>query len=646
MSEPESSRKLTDHSLSITLSNNASHPLYEKTPLTKEKKQIRLLYLDVREYLSAELHKHNPDKHTIRSYIKVVNIQDNAEYIALSYAWGDPQDVSPLQIDGENMLVTTNLLSALSSIARSQDTPYGDSLFDWPHIPIWADAICIDQGNSAEKSHQVSQMRTVYEKATMVICFLGAITNATYAALNFLPELAAADNDTAKSLLKDPSKVPMWRAIFALLERPWFRRLWIIQEFALAKTKYFMCGDQIIDAEHVVAVEKTFQRLRSTVEFTLFCRDVHDFSDIINNLVWIYGIQGLINGKQRSPIELLYRLIFLTESQLCFEPRDRIYALFGLITSSEVDPSIHQGSDLRSCISTFYPDYAKPQSRVWKEIFELYVRITGNISLISFANMDSELDLSLPSWTPRWTSDCSAKGVYRVYPDVVDKITLEGNIPHSIRWHASRDFPAKHKFSEDFDAFFCHGFQVDTVEHVHDMVKSETTWSSTVLNELFYNWYTFSEALLRKAGYRFDQVFDLFWRTVTADHIYVPGKQVLRPAPEEFKTILNLIMLGSGRNPGDERFLLVLNQIATTCGCRRLYVTKGGRLGLGPMRMQERDIICILYGGITPYVLRKADRQPEKYIFIGDTFVHGLMYGEGLNGLEKGEYYEEEFGIY
>jgi hypothetical protein len=44
--------------------------------------------------------------------------------------------------------------------------------------------------------------------------------------------------------------------------------------------------------------------------------------------------------------------------------------------------------------------------------------------------------------------------------------------------------------------------------------------------------------------------------------------------------------------------------------------------------METNDLICVLYGGDVPYVLRP---NGDRFYFVGDCYVHGLMDGEGVN---------------
>jgi hypothetical protein len=68
---------------------------------------------------------------------------------------------------------------------------------------------------------------------------------------------------------------------------------------------------------------------------------------------------------------------------------------------------------------------------------------------------------------------------------------------------------------------------------------------------------------------------------------------------------------------------------------RAFFITDGGRIGIGPQDMQPTDIICVLFGGTVPYVLRPTE-NPSEYLFIGECYVHGAMSGEAVDDYERG----------
>jgi hypothetical protein len=77
---------------------------------------------------------------------------------------------------------------------------------------------------------------------------------------------------------------------------------------------------------------------------------------------------------------------------------------------------------------------------------------------------------------------------------------------------------------------------------------------------------------------------------------------------------------------------------------RRFFVTNEGRLGLAPPATKEGDVVCVLMGGSTPYVLRKIGG--DRYQFVGECFVFGLMDGEAMGMVERGLKVTERVVLY
>ena len=93
--------------------------------------------------------------------------ESTISYDALSYTWDGGVTTGYILIGGKRLDITSNLHSAL----RHLRDPLVDRI-------LWVDAICINQSDEAihEKSHQVRQMRKMYEQADRVIIWLGGAT--------------------------------------------------------------------------------------------------------------------------------------------------------------------------------------------------------------------------------------------------------------------------------------------------------------------------------------------------------------------------------------------------------------------------------------------------------------------------------------
>jgi phage FluMu protein Com len=111
------------------------------TPLVSAQKEIRIL--KIYPGLTEE---------PLRCSLQPASL-DDARYSALSYCWGDGNDRRDIAVNGRIISVTKNLENALRHLKnRAQD------------VAIWADAICINQQDLAEKSIQVGMMGNIYSK--------------------------------------------------------------------------------------------------------------------------------------------------------------------------------------------------------------------------------------------------------------------------------------------------------------------------------------------------------------------------------------------------------------------------------------------------------------------------------------------------
>jgi len=131
-------------------------------------------------------------------------------YESLSYVWGSENNKQLIYVDGDEMYVTANLHMALSHLRHCLLERI-----------LWVDAICINQADNDEKGRQVQLMAKIYSKASRVIVWLGESADNSDEALEVIRVAA----------YKQPANSPVvktnWEAIFTLLERGWFERIWV-----------------------------------------------------------------------------------------------------------------------------------------------------------------------------------------------------------------------------------------------------------------------------------------------------------------------------------------------------------------------------------------------------------------------------------
>jgi hypothetical protein len=128
-------------------------------------------------------------------------------YEALSYVWGDPKSTLPVFIDGYRFDVTLNLHAALLYL-RNRAT-------EW----VWVDAICINQRDRQERGHQVRYMAKIYGKAHCVVVWLGQVEDNSDRAFEEIRARNKWSDSSDDRMIK--------QAVLALLQRPWFRRIWV-----------------------------------------------------------------------------------------------------------------------------------------------------------------------------------------------------------------------------------------------------------------------------------------------------------------------------------------------------------------------------------------------------------------------------------
>jgi hypothetical protein len=131
-------------------------------------------------------------------------------YEALSYTWSGQKKPRSISINKQYLAITENLHAAL---LRLRD-PFFERI-------IWVDAVCINQEDLEEQGHQVQLMAKIYSKATRVLIWLGKTADNSDIALERIR--IAAESESTNSLNNKTTQ----HAIFELLQRPWFQRIWV-----------------------------------------------------------------------------------------------------------------------------------------------------------------------------------------------------------------------------------------------------------------------------------------------------------------------------------------------------------------------------------------------------------------------------------
>ncbi|KAF2685947.1 HET-domain-containing protein, partial [Lentithecium fluviatile CBS 122367] len=141
----------------------------------------------------------------------------DTEYEALSYVWGSEVASDTIQLGSGPFYVTRNLLDALLELRQENEQKV-----------LWVDALCINQCNMEERNGQVSVMHKIYESAKDVIAWLGA---ATADELRVLWPLARTEDNSPYFRGAEVSE-----ELKSLVDREYWKRAWIVQEIAFARS--------------------------------------------------------------------------------------------------------------------------------------------------------------------------------------------------------------------------------------------------------------------------------------------------------------------------------------------------------------------------------------------------------------------------
>jgi hypothetical protein len=233
------------------------------------------------------------------------------KYSALSYTWGTCSKDRWIYINNTPFIIWPNLWDGLKALRREDED-----------IILWIDAICINQGDTSEKNHQVAQMGKIYQNATSVLVWLGPEGEDSDLAFDFINQ----DFDTNKLMSLTHHSYPR-TALFALDRRPYWNRSWIRQELLLGKVVFLHCGSKSTSWE---LFSLYFEHMTKLVDRPLAQSSVEGYSeafDVSGGLrSLIVDRKLLLGGESRTMI----RLLLNHGDSKCADIRDRVFSILAI----------------------------------------------------------------------------------------------------------------------------------------------------------------------------------------------------------------------------------------------------------------------------------------------------------------------------
>jgi WD repeat-containing protein 55 len=531
-------------------------------------------------------------------------------YTALSYVWGNSAFVKPVTCNGNPFKATLNLDLALRYLRRTDVS-----------VMLWVDQICINQGDLNEKTQQVLLMGKIYGRAWNTLVWLGEEADNSSDAIDTILTINASllsnTDETAPALEEfDRMNLPapgsqQWLDLSKLLSRPWFQRVWIIQETVLSADVQLQCGRRNISWLDMSTFAMCMIQHDLTQYFVSTDNDAGHLSEAgCSRIRMIDRMKGLINvNPAKNPF--LQSLVEARGAQAT-DLRDKVFGIMEMTAT------------------TITPNYSKA-------VFEIYTEAARKNIPDRLFNLLCCVDHVLPnaccpSWVPDWSipRQTTSLGYLGAHHGVYE--AAKGSGPQ-IKRIGNRLFIA--------------GIVYDTISDISSPAESclkdlphPTSPTADFVIESMRMAIEHCQPYPSNVG-----LFDAFWHTLVAGK----DESGILKAPSDFAEIFALLIdsaTGSSpsmpEQPNRKRRLTLENlkirrpsrtfrqmQIAFEAAVkgRRFGTTRKRYIGLFPRGIRPGDQICILSGGHVPFVVRKWGTNGS-FQLMGECYVHGIMDGE------------------
>jgi len=279
------------------------------------------------------------------------------------------------------------------------------------------------------------------------------------------------------------------------------------------------------------------------------------------------------------------------------------------------------------------PDYTKSVADIFIEIVELTINALQNLDVLSYVyhpTSSSLNDRAFPSWASRWTESPEVIANTRIAfagGDTKIKFTREGDAHSLMLAGFSFDSVATLITSKDTSGWFQKRQSLDVGRQYSLYQHPLRSWNSAkdpfkdVPNEDS----PFIFALTLTAGLSFDGLAAKNNMTTFKSDSTAYMDSLFPRDPD--LTGSSWLMEGTttSRKGSAERFRFSAHRMAQN---RVLFRTAKGYVGLGPLVTRPNDIVCLLFGGNVPYILRPMGKY---YKLVGECYVYGIMDGEAIN---------------
>jgi hypothetical protein len=491
-------------------------------------------------------------------------------------------------------------------------------LADRPRI-LWADAICINQNNDAERGNQVALMGRIYTQARRTLICLGAGSHddddddeddsQADAVAGLVEDVSAMVlkriQETDHSLDSFPwpaEDEPLmtdsrWTSLGELARQPWFGRTWVVQEAGLAREAVVLWRRAALSWPAIMITYR-WLAYRGPAYLLKSSREVQR----LGLHSWIYGaghvsvVQTLHYAQPEllSPLEIIARGRYLGLS----DPHDHVFAFLGITEK------------LSKPVVTIQPDYRHSVIKTYEDFILAYFRESKDMAFLQLVDHNSETLVETaahPSWVPRL--DAVTTRMTIGLGDEPKMCSLKKNTPEA-------------EFRPD-KSLLVRGVVVDTVLHSFSFDASSNAPSVKDIAELWKKMLTTCHEAQSddpspfQFAYSREMLYCAFIEVLTTG-AYVGDYDAWSAEClaychllQQHGADLGLPLLDRIEAEGQPNIDTVHNAVRGWTQGRSFIITKQGYIGLGPALAVAGDVCCVIFGTGSPFIPRKSETDDE-----------------------------------
>ena len=587
----------------------------------------------------------------LRARLQTVSRSEEPAYKAISYTWGDPVFPHVLQLPEGRVFITESLFGALRRF-RGETDP----------VRLWADAVCINQDGIQEKNHQVADMHKIFEQAEEVLVWLGEAQETDCLISYYLEKLGTLSYSMEKRVQQ------VWQfhteimhrvewgtcghcgsefniiggdklidALLAFWSRPWFWRLWVIQEIYCAKSYTLHFGQHSISS-CIAGKAYESQRMYPGIGIAQSMYDRQRAK--LNKLSWSTSLELSTPNFQTRKGACLLDVVFNTQYAICSIPQDRVFAIRRLANLDTLDLLI--------------PDYRMSVKDLWVRAATVELTLPSTWALDDMCDRSPILVLAVagvqrkfdnaeePAWVPdlgNLSAECIRKSNFHRR---FSRQSLAGGRC------GRRDITTE--VDEETPRLRIRGRWISRVEKVymntqyrtefHEGPKGETKdafW--TRITENLFPWYSKCVDLVIPRTYLDTYAFHtLLGLMFHHDGFYRRYDESRYAAKDDFTQAFERWEKTTCATIHPSMDLVFIQNVLWTLfqesdhfseyvdRTRVLAYTLAGQVGWIPEASEPGDVVVLFQDSPFPFILR--ERPDGYYSVIGDAYIQGIMEGQ------------------